>query len=106
MPFVKFFLVKCFYNNSFNLCVIFKLVLPEPTGPLSKTIPSSCIEVVNSVVEPLVEKASDECSSLVKVRRPQLTYKNKEKYLLARVPICQLIQLHHVTWPQHKDQQD
>ena len=33
-----------------------KSLLPEPTGSLSKTIPSSCIEVVNSVVEPLVEK--------------------------------------------------
>ena len=43
-----------------------KLLLPELTGPLSKTIPSSRIEVVNNVVEPLVEKASDECSSLVK----------------------------------------
>ena len=42
------------------------------TGPLSETIPSSCTEVmnscqrVNSVVEPLVEKASDECSSSAK----------------------------------------
>ena len=43
-----------------------KSLLPEPTGPLSETIPSSRIEVVNSVVEPLVEKASDECSSSVK----------------------------------------
>ena len=43
-----------------------KLLLPEPTGSLSKTIPSSCIEVVNSVVEPLIEKASDECSSSAK----------------------------------------
>ena len=44
-----------------------QLLLPEPTGPLSETIPSSRIEVVNSVVEPLVEKASDECSSLAKI---------------------------------------
>ena len=36
------------------------------TRPLSETIPSSRIEVVNSVVEPLVEKASDECSSSAK----------------------------------------
>ena len=36
-----------------------KLLLPE-------TIPSSRIEVVNSVVEPLVEKASNECSSSAK----------------------------------------
>ena len=37
------------------------------TGPLSETIPSSCIEVVNSVVEPIVEtEASDECSSSAK----------------------------------------
>ena len=36
------------------------------TGPLSETIPSSRIEVVNSVVEPLVEKVSDECSSSAK----------------------------------------
>ena len=43
-----------------------KSLLPEPIGPLSETIPSSCIEVVNSVVEPLVEKASDECSSSAK----------------------------------------
>ena len=43
-----------------------KLLLPEPTGSLSKTVLSSCIEVVNSVVEPLVEKASDECSSSAK----------------------------------------
>ena len=43
-----------------------KSLLPEPTGPLSKAIPSSRIEVVNSVVEPLVEKASDECSNSAK----------------------------------------
>ena len=36
------------------------------TGPLSETIPFSRIEVVNSIVEPLVEKASDECSSSAK----------------------------------------
>ena len=36
------------------------------TGPLSEMIPSSRIEVINSVVEPLVEKASDECSSSAK----------------------------------------
>ena len=51
-----------FYNNSFRP----KSLLPEPTGLLSETIPSSRIEVVNSVVEPLVEKASDECSSSAK----------------------------------------
>ena len=78
-----------FYNNLFHLGVIsnvnvtcklclFKYVFQAKryttkvaasrayTGPLSETIPSSRIEVVNSVVEPLVEKASDECSSSAK----------------------------------------
>jgi len=41
-------------------------LLLGPSGLLSVTIPSSCIEVVNSIVKPLVEKASDNCSSLTK----------------------------------------
>ena len=89
MPFMKIFPLKMFYNNSFYLGIIlsinvtcklclFKYVFQAKryttkvaasrayTGPLSETIPSSRIEVVNSVVEPLVEKASDECSNLAK----------------------------------------
>ena len=42
-------------------------LLPQPSGLLSATIPSSRIEVVNSIVKPLVEKASDnKSSSLIK----------------------------------------
>ena len=54
-----------------SLCTYFKgkdippkSLLPEPI--LDETIPSSHIEVVNSVVEPLVGKASDVCSSSAK----------------------------------------
>jgi len=41
-------------------------LLPEPSGLLSATIPSSHSEVVNSIVKPLVEKASDKSSSWTK----------------------------------------
>ena len=89
MPFVKIFPSKMFYNNSFHLGVILSVnVMCELclfmyvfqvkryttkvaasrayTGPFSETTPSSRIEIINSVVEPLVEKASDECSSSAK----------------------------------------
>ena len=86
----NFTLENVLYNNSFHLGVISSVNVTcelyhgskyvfqgkryttkvaasrAYTGPLSETIPSSRIEVVNSVVEPLVEKVSDECSSSAK----------------------------------------
>ena len=85
MTFMKIFPAKFFYTL-IDLCVILSVrsimstlfnyfkqkditpesLFPEPTRSLSKTIPSSCIEVVNSLVKQLVEKTSDGCSSVVK----------------------------------------
>ena len=66
-----------------------KSLLPKPTGPLSETIPSSCIEVVNSVVGLLVEKASDECSISAKdkgksVRRVYEKFSANEKAAIGK----------------------